>query len=140
MVQFTSDYQPEKKGQNGGWFKKKIIDGLKRRAMTEDQFVDLLIDKAIKDGGIFLTELLKRYSPHHKPTLEPVVIDNWPKDGTSAQKSEAVIDAMAEGVIPFDLGVAMMEAISKSLGINETTDFMERVIRLEKLLEEKDNG
>ena len=136
MAKFTSENQPEKKGNQ--WFRTKLIDGLKRRAMSEDQFIDLLIDKAVNDGGVFLTELMKRYSPPHKPTLEPVVIDNWPKDGTAAQKSEAVLDAMAEGVIPFDLGVAMMEAISKSLGINETTDFMERVIRLEKLLEDKD--
>jgi len=135
MAKFTSENQPEKKGSQ--WFRTKLIDGLKRRAMSEDQFIDLLIDKAVNDGGVFLTELMKRYSPPHKPTMEPIIIDNWPKDGTAAQKSDAVLDAMAEGIIPFDLGAAMIEAISKSLGIEETTDFMQRVIRLEELINGK---
>lgn len=134
MVEFTSDYQPDKKGVNGGWFKKKMIDGLKRRSMSEDEFIDLLIEKAIVDGGIFLTELLKRYSPPHKPTLEPVSFE-FPDNGTPFQKAEAVYKAMASGLISPDVGHLFIESISKMLTIEETTDLAERLAKLEELME-----
>ena len=69
---FTSENQPENKGVSCGWFKKKLIDSLKRQGMTEEGFIDLLVCKALKDGGVYLSELLKRYSPIPKQSHEQI--------------------------------------------------------------------
>jgi hypothetical protein len=95
------------------------------------------VDKALNDGGIFLQELLKRYSPIPKQTHEPIIIENWPKSGTPSQKADAVLQSMSEGVIPPDLGALFIESISKSLGIEEITELAKRLEAIEKLLENK---
>jgi len=84
---FTKDNQPAPENRSGGpsSIKRKIIAALGRADLTEDQFLDLLVDKALNDGGIFLQELLKRYSPIPKQTHEPIIIENWPKSGTPSQ-------------------------------------------------------
>lgn len=136
---FTKDNQPAPENRSGGpsSIKRKIIAALGRADLTEDQFLDLLVDKALNDGGIFLQELLKRYSPIPKQTHEPIIIENWPKSGTPSQKADAVLQSMSEGVIPPDLGALFIESISKSLGIDEITELAKRLEAIEKLLENK---
>ncbi len=136
---FTKDNQPAPENRSGGpsSIKRKIIAALGRADLTEDQFLDLLVDKALNDGGIFLQELLKRYSPIPKQTHEPIIIENWPKSGTPSQKADAVLQSMSEGVIPPDLGALFIESISKSLGIEEITELAKRLEAIEKLLENK---
>lgn len=102
--------------------------------MSEDDFLDVLINKAVGEGGVFLQEVLKRYSPIPKQTHEPIVIEDWPKDGTPSQKAEAILNCMSEGQIPPDLGALFIESISKSLGIEEVTELAKRLEAIEKLL------
>ena len=137
MAKFTKENQPAKKGENGGWFKKKLIESLKRQGMTEEGFIDLLVERAITDGGVYLQELLKRYNPVPKQTHESITIEGWPKDGTPAEKANKVLDCITDGAIPPDVGSILIEAISKSLGIEEVTDFAERLAAVEKLLGDK---
>lgn len=132
---FTSENQPARK--SGQWFKTKLIDALQRQGMTEEGFIDLLVLKALDDGGVYLTELLKRYSPIPKQTHEPITIA-FPKDGTPAQKANAVLDAMAAGEISPDIGQIFIEAISKSLGIEELTDLAKRLEALESIINAKE--
>lgn len=134
---FSSENQPLRKGENGGWFKKKLIESLKRQGMTEEGFIDLLVTKAISEGGVFMTELLKRYSPVTKQTFESMTIDGWPKDGTPIEKAECILNAMAHGEIPPDLGSLFIDSISKSLGIEEITELAKRLEALEEIINEK---
>lgn len=133
---FSSENQPVNR-KSGPNIKAKIIAALGRRGMTEDEFMDKLLDLALDQGGVFMTELLKRYNPIPKQTFEPVVIDNWPKDGTAAEKANVVLDHLADGNIPADLASMMIESISKSLGIAEVTELARRLEAIEKLLDEK---
>ena len=137
MAKFTKENQPEKKGQSGGWFKTKLIASLERQGMTEEGFIDLLVQKAISDGGVYLQELLKRYNPVPKQTHESITIEGWPKDGTPAEKANKVLDCITDGTIPPDVGSILIEAISKSLGIEEVTELAIRLEKIEKLLSEK---
>ena len=132
---FTSENQPERKG--GQWFKTKLIASLERQGMTEDGFIDLLVQRAIADGGVYLQELLKRYNPVPKQTHESITIEGWPKDGTPAEKANKVLDCITDGTIPPDVGSILIEAISKSLGIEEVTELAKRLEAIEKLLEAK---
>lgn len=131
---FSSENQPARKG--GQWFKTRVIESLKRQAMDEDAFIDLLVQKAISEGGVYLSELLKRYSPIPKQTHEPVIIE-WPENGTPVQKADAVLKAMSDGVMSPDVGAIFIEAISKSLGIEELTELSKRLEALEKIINEK---
>ena len=105
--------------------------------MTEEGFIDLLVTKAIADGGVYLQELLKRYNPIPKQSHEPIVIDDWPKDGTPAQKANKVLDCISTGLIAPDVGSILIESISKSLGIEEVTELAKRLEALEKSILEK---
>lgn len=138
MAKFSSENQPVKKGENGGWFKKKLIESLKRQGMSEDAFIDLLVQKAVSDGGVYLSELIKRYSPVSKQTHEPVVID-FSQCETPLQKAEAVLNTMAAGEISPDVGQIFIDAISKSLGIEEITELAKRLEAIEAILAEKTN-
>jgi hypothetical protein len=132
---FTSESQPANR-KSGPNIKAKIVAALGRANMSEDDFLDLLIEKAISDGGVFLQEVLKRYSPIPKQTHEPITIE-WPIDGTPAQKADAVLKAMSDGQMSPDVGAIFIEAISKSLGIEEVTELAKRLEAIEKLLESK---
>lgn len=137
MSKFTSENQPERKGKSGGWFKTKLIESLKRQSITEDAFIDLLVQKAMSEGGVYLSELLKRYSPIPKQTHEPITIF-FPENGTPAQKADAVLAAMANGDISPDVGHIFIDAISKSLGIEEVTELAKRLEALEIKLNAKE--
>jgi len=134
---FDSENQPENRAPRGKSFKTMVISALKTQGMSEQDFVERLVERALIDGGVYLSELLKRYSPIPKQTHDPIVIENWPKDGTPSQKADAVLQSMSEGVIPPDLGALFIESISKSLGIEEVTELAKRLEAIEKLLESK---
>ena len=131
MAKFTSENQPSQRGTK--WFKTKVVESLKRQGITEDQFIDSLVKSAIADGGVYMTELLRRYSPVSKPTHDPIEIE-FPKDGTPAQKADAVLLAMASGEITPDIGQIFIDAISKSLAIEEVTELAKRLEALEKII------
>lgn len=131
---FDAENQPENRAPRGKSFKTMVLDALKTQGMSEQQFIDKLVERALIDGGVYLSELLKRYSPIPKQAHEPIVIENWPKNGTPSQKAEAVLQSMSEGVIPPDLGALFIESISKSLGIEEVTELAKRLEAIEKLL------
>lgn len=133
---FTSENQPENKGRSSGWFRKKLIDSLKRQGMTEEGFIDLLVEKAITDGGVFLSELMKRYSPQHKQTYEPTPFDFDPA-WTHLQKADAIMLAMSTGAMPPDVGHTIIEGIKKMLEIEEVTELAKRLEAIEKLLAER---
>jgi hypothetical protein len=133
---FDSNNQPENRAPRGKAFKTMVIEALKTHGMDEQAFINNLVERALADGGVYLQELLKRYSPIPKQTHEPINID-WPADGTPAQKADAVLKAMSEGQMSPDVGAIFIEAISKSLGIEEITELAKRLEAIEKLLESK---
>ena len=132
---FDSENQPVDRPPRGQSFKTKLIESLKRKGMTEENFIDLLVDKAITDGGIYLQEILKRYNPVSKQSHESIIIEDWPKGGTPAEKANKVLDCITDGSIPPDVGSILIEAISKSLGIEEVTELAKRLEAIEKLLD-----
>ena len=131
---FSPDNQPS--NRRGKSFKTMVIDALKTQGMNEQEFINKLVERAMVDGGVYLQELLKRYSPIPKQTHEPINIE-WPEKGTPAEKADAVLNAMSKGLMSPDVGAIFIEAISKSLGIEEVTELAARLEKIEKMLEEK---
>lgn len=131
---FDSENQPANRAPRGKSFKTMVIDALKHHGMTEEQFINNLVERAIADGGVYLQEILKRYSPIPKQTHDLVVIE-WPANGSPVEKADAVLKAMSEGQMSPDVGAIFIEAISKSLGIEEVTELAKRLETIEKLLD-----
>lgn len=135
-TKFSADNQPSNR-KSGPNIKARIVSGLARRNMSEDDFIDKLLELALGDGGgPYMAEVLKRYSPIAKQSHEPISIEGWPENGTPTEKANAVLKCMSEGAIPPDLGALFIESISKSLGIEEVTELAKRLEALEKKLSE----
>jgi hypothetical protein len=134
MPQFTSENQPSRRGT--AWFKTKIVESLKRNSMSEEDFIDLLVKKAVDEGGVFLSELLKRYSPPPKPTL-PAIEFEFEPDWSPVKKADAIMKEVSAGNVSPDVGGVLIDAIAKMLNIEETTELAKRLEALEKIIAEK---
>jgi hypothetical protein len=137
MAKFGKNNQPPNEHKRLPKFRTRMIDALKARGVDEQGFVALLVSKALDgegNNGVYISELLKRYAPITKATLEPVDIANFPQEGTPLQKAEAVYNAMAAGEIPPDVGQIFIDSISKLLAIEEITELKERLTKLEAIV------
>jgi len=142
MAKFTASNQPKPENRSGGKSDMftRIVTALERKFESGvddcETFEDWLVYKAIAEGGVFLQEMLKRIAPTHKQTYQHVTID-FPENGTPKEKADAVLKAMAEGAISPDIGHIFIDAISKSLGIEEITELAKRLEAIEAIINEK---
>lgn len=125
---FTSDNQPQ--NRRGPLFRTMAIEALKKKSMTEQDFVDLLVEKAVDEGGVHLQELLKRYYPVYKQTQEPIAFE-YAKDWTPLEKADAIMSAASKGEIPPDIASMLIEALGKMILIEDQTDWVIRLKALE---------
>jgi len=131
---FTAENQPQ--NRRGPLFRTMAVAALKKKSMTEQDFVDLLVEKAVDEGGVHLQELLKRYYPIHKQTQEPIEFE-YEKDWTPIQKADAIMQSASKGEIPPDIASMLIEALGKMILIEDQTDWVIRLQAIEKLLENK---
>jgi hypothetical protein len=101
---------------------------VKRAANTED-----------KDSAMMLKFLGDKGWNNLKPTLEPVQFD-FPSGGTAAQRMEAVVVAISDGVLSVDVGQIIGGIIKDTVIIEEGTDLKLRIEVLEELQEKMSNG
>ncbi len=131
---FSAESQPS--NRRGKSFKTMVIDALKKNGKTEEEFIELLVQKAVADGGVYLTELMKRYYPHNKQTYDVINFEYDP-EWTAVQKADKIMASVAMGDMPPDIGMLLIDGIAKSLGIEEVTELARRLEAIEKLLENK---
>lgn len=131
---FSEDYQPTNRRGRGKSEKTKFLEALQRRSMTEVDFYDKLIEKALdEDSSIAMTEVLKRISPIPKQVAPSIEFDL----DTSAkphEKASQILDAISSGQIPPDIGATLMQSIKVFVDIEEYTDLKARIEKLEELL------
>lgn len=129
---FSKDKQP--KNGRGKSERTKILEAMKRAGQTEDGFYDLLMEKAFNPEDNFtFKELLTRISPIPK-AVAPIVQFDFPKDSKPHIQAAFVLDAVANGVIPSDIGNMFVQSIKAMIDIEEYTDLKERIEKLEKVL------
>lgn len=75
--------------------------------------------------------LLERALPVHRPTAEPVELPAMESAGTLAGKGHAVMDAIAAGTLPPDLGAQLVTALGGLAKIVEIDELAARVAALE---------
>lgn len=107
------------------------------REDAELAFLRKLIQRAqsTKDKAsvTFAKEVLDRLLPTDKatmPTYAFVLDENAP----ATRRIECITDAVARGEIPPDVGNMLVNMVSAGVRVEETTELMERITRLEQLL------
>ncbi len=130
---FSKDQQP-KRGR-GKSERTKILEAMARMddPKTQDDFYDLLATKAFdSDDSFTFKELLNRLSPIPKAT-SPLVQFEFDETATAHIQAKQVIKAMADGLVPADLGKLFVDSIQSTLKIQEVTDIDERLKAIEEL-------
>ena len=131
---FNKDKQPVK--GRGKSERTKILDAMKETNKTEEGFYQLLINKAHNPEDSFaFKELLSRLSPVPK-AVSPLYEFTFDIDGSPHKQALQIINAIADGKIPSDVGNIIITSISSMLNIQEKTDFEERLKAIEDASEQ----
>ena len=96
-----------------------------------------IIERAFDDedpqSAQLLKDLLARMTPPLKATVKPVEFD-FPDGGSHADKIDAILSAVASGLISPDVAVMISGVVKTALDVRETTELVERMERLEALI------
>lgn len=136
---FSSDNQPKGRGES---YRTKLLAALKqyRNDMDEETFLKEYISKAFaEDGAAMLREIFIRISPVPK-SVAPNVEFHFPDKGSPVEKIDSIIKAVSIGSIPADIAQMIVSIIKIGIDVQETTELMERVAKLEALLSGGLNG
>lgn len=79
---------------------------------------------------VLLTLVLNRIEPPLK-SVSPNVKFSFRKNAKPHEKADDIINAMANGEIPPDIGVMLVSSIQSMLKIQEVTDFIDRLEAIE---------
>jgi hypothetical protein len=142
MPKFGKDNQPPKENRSGGpkgttrLLREELDKAFANGHEEHKSFESWLVYKALADGGIFMEAILRRVLPMSKATYEAVEFTydpNW----SALEKADKIMQSIAAGDIPPDVGVTLIEGVNKMLGIEEVTELAKRLEAIEKLLESK---
>ncbi len=132
---FTSENQPKKKPR-GKSERTKFLEALKRNSYSEDDFYDQLVSEAMAEKSpIAMSEILKRVSPIAKQ-VAPTITFELDKKGKPHEKAGQVLDAIADGDVPPDLGAMLINAIKAFVDL-DNSDLKERIEKIEDMLNGK---
>ena len=133
---FGKDKQPAKRTPRGKSERTKILDAMKRQSRTEEEFYDSLVERASNPEDTFaFKELLSRISPIPKQ-VAPFVEFKINKDGKPHEKASDILDGIADGDIPPDVGTHLIVAIKNFVDL-DNSDIKERVEKIEAMLNGK---
>lgn len=98
--------------------------------MCEDTYLEEVVRASMADGKL-MKEIFARLSPAAK-SLAPTVAIDFPENGTPVEKMEAVLHAVTRGEISPDVGITITAMIKQTSDVNEVTELMDRMQRLEE--------
>lgn len=153
-ILFDSDNQPSERKPRGRGKKSLMLDAIRDVCIDEHDFLKQMVTIGI--GGItkisgpnaeeeefeyknpnpmLLSLVLNRIEPPLK-SVSPTYNFDFDKEGDHHKQAKQVLDAMAKGRIPSDIGQLFITAISSMLNIQEKTDFEERLKAIEDASEQ----
>ena len=90
-------------------------------------------DSEDKDSGTLLKETLNKSYPGLKATLPSIHFD-LPPNATPLDKANAILDAVATGTIPPDVGAILVQAAKHTIDIEMATELKDRMDKIEESL------
>lgn len=128
---FSNKKQPAKRQNRGKTERTKILEAMKRAGKTENEFYDLLVERATDaEDNFTFKELLVRMSPIPK-AVAPLVKFEFPKKDKPHVQAAYVLDAVSKGIIPSDIGNTFIQSIKAMIDIEEFTNLKERIEKIE---------
>lgn len=135
---FSADNQPSNRRGKDRF--KLLVEALERRGDSLETFYDKVVEMAMTDRAdgaamqsAMIRELLVRCHPIPKQTA-PMITFEYPEAGTPVEKVDAIIKGVALGEIPSDIGKQIVDIVKVGIDVQEVTELMERVAKLEKML------
>lgn len=130
---FTSENQPEKRKGRGKSERTKFLEALGRNNLSEEDFYDELVNQAMfEKSPMALSEILKRVSPIAKAVAPMIEFKLTAKE--PHKKASQILDGIAQGQIPPDVGSMLITSIKSTVDIEEFTDLKERIEKLEAMI------
>jgi len=144
-TQFSRDYQPKGRGKSK---KTLIMEAMREQALmelsdtatneeTEKAWFQYLVKNAMDansdNSGLCLRLITERGWSALKPSSECIQFEFDPSS-TPTQQASQVIDAISDGLIPPDIGLALISGIKNAQEIEVSTELKQRIEALEELL------
>lgn len=132
---FSKDSQPERRrgpSQNT-LVQRALLSAGKSETALIKHVIERAFDAEDQQSGQLLKELLSRIAPPLKSTVQAVEFD-FPADGSHADKVDAILAAVAAGLLAPDVAVMVAGIVKTALDVRETTELVERLERLEALI------
>lgn len=136
---FSADNQPPPERRKGSGIHGATLvrRALQKAGKSEEALIAHVVERAFdtedKDSCQLLKELMARVTPPLKATVQPVQFD-FPESGSHADKLDAILNAVAAGTLSADVAVMVSGIVKTSLDVRETTELVERMERLEALI------
>jgi len=152
---FDDKTQPKERKPRGKGRKSLMLDAIKSVCGDEEKFLEQVVTIGL--GGwtqpeqkedeeevepvfqnpnpMLLNMVLNRIEPPLK-SVAPMVKFEFDINGKPHEQALQVLDAMAKGVLPSDIGQLFVTSISSMLNIQEKTDFEERLKAIEDASEQ----
>ena len=131
---FDKNKQPKKRKPRGKDKRTLILEAMKRQGKTQECFYDMLVERSFNlDDNFAFKEVLTRMYPVSK-SVAPLVEFEFPKKEKPHIQAAYVLEAVASGLIPSDIGNMFIQSIKAMIDIEEYTDLKARIEALEKAL------
>lgn len=111
-------------------------DELVEVTLTEDLFVQRAIQMSLYDPAM-MRDILSRLLPYVKPTAPLYEFEL--KSTKASDKIREVTQAVADGVLPFDAAEVIVKMIRHGAEVEELSDLIERLEKLETMLNGKES-
>lgn len=109
------------------------------REAAELAFMQKLVRRAqdTKDKAsvVFAKEILDRLCPADKATL-PTYTFEMDESAPATERIDSIAGAVSRGEIPADVGNMLVNMVSAGVRVEETTEMLARIARLEQMLME----
>lgn len=103
-----------------------------RKMINAEAIVKKLETAALGGDVQAARTLLERALPVYRATAEPVTVDGIRGTDSLTDKARAVLEAVAEGKVPPDVGAQLVAAIGTVARVAEVDELLRRIEALEK--------
>lgn len=153
MSKFTTERQPTERRPRGPDKRTLILNAIMENLIGPDgeKFTDPqaaekamfaeIVKRAVNArdpaSAQLMKEVLLRMAPADKATLPTIEFEFRP-EGSASEKITDVQRAVADGILPVDMGNTMVNMIVSGIKVYEVTELAERLQRIEELLAKAD--
>jgi hypothetical protein len=132
---FGPGNQPTPGNTRGKSSKTKILNALKKKMnWSEDDLYEHIVSEAFVNNNKDMIEIvIKTAVPIPRTTLQPVHFQ-YDRNASYPDKCNVIIEAVANGQIPPDVGQDLIQSIKHIASIHEVTELEKRLNELEELI------